>query len=91
MRLIDADKLKAHYSWWDNEEKKVFDDIVDVQPTVERPKGHWVNKKGEPVPFDKEGLPARSCWCSECGDWLGASDEYGVKGNFCPNCGADMR
>ena len=34
-RLIDADKLKKHYAWWNNEEKKVFDDIVDLQPTVD--------------------------------------------------------
>ena len=36
MRLIDADALKAHYSWWsdENEYKKIFDDIVDAQPTV---------------------------------------------------------
>lgn len=37
MRLIDADKLKAHYAWWgeDNEMKEIFDTIVDRQPTVE--------------------------------------------------------
>ena len=37
MRLIDADALKAHYSWWsdDNEYKKIFDDIIDAQPTVD--------------------------------------------------------
>ena len=42
-RLIDADKLKQHYAWWENgtaemtldEAKKTFDTIVDVQPTVD--------------------------------------------------------
>ena len=34
MRLIDADKLKAHYAWWNNEEQRTFDQIVDAQPTV---------------------------------------------------------
>ena len=42
-RLIDADKLKNHYSWWEggsremtmDEAKKTFDTIVDVQPTVD--------------------------------------------------------
>ena len=36
MRLIDADKLKQHYAWWgeDSEEKRLFDEIVDIQPTV---------------------------------------------------------
>ena len=35
MRLIDADKLKQHYAWWNNEEKELFDEIVDAQPIVE--------------------------------------------------------
>jgi hypothetical protein len=34
MRLIDADKLKQHYAWWNNEEQRTFDQIVDAQPTV---------------------------------------------------------
>ena len=36
MRLIDADKLKAWYSWWgeDDRNKRIFDEIVDQQPTV---------------------------------------------------------
>lgn len=36
MRLIDADKLKEHYAWWgdNNENKKLFDEIIDLQPTV---------------------------------------------------------
>lgn len=33
-RLIDADKLKNHYSWWNNQEKELFDSIVDAQPTA---------------------------------------------------------
>ena len=40
-RLIDADKLKAHYAWWGEcsemakKNKEVFDTIVNLQPTVE--------------------------------------------------------
>ena len=42
-RLIDADKLKQHYAWWEigdgeityAEAKKRFDTIIDVQPTVD--------------------------------------------------------
>lgn len=42
-RLIDADRLKAHYCWWSggtkemtiDEAKKTFDTIIDVQPTVD--------------------------------------------------------
>lgn len=34
-RLIDAEKLKAHYAWWgDDEWRNTFDTIVDLQPTV---------------------------------------------------------
>ena len=44
-RLIDANKLKNHYAWWEggtgeityDEAKKLFDTIVDLQPTVEQP------------------------------------------------------
>ena len=39
-RLIDADKLKAHYAWWEGEgeedrTKRLFDDIIDQQETVD--------------------------------------------------------
>jgi hypothetical protein len=34
-RLIDADKLKAHYAWWPENERTVLDQIVDAQPTVD--------------------------------------------------------
>ena len=47
-RLIDADKLKAHYSWWKDgtremtmgEAKDIFDEIVDLQPTAGK-HAHW--------------------------------------------------
>ena len=35
MRLIDADALKKHYAWWDDDRQKLFDSIVDSQPTVD--------------------------------------------------------
>ena len=38
MRLIDADKLKKHYAWWEGKmevTKEDIDTIVDLQPTVE--------------------------------------------------------
>lgn len=41
-RYIDAEKLKQHYAYWElskydymQEEKKLFDDIVDQQPTAD--------------------------------------------------------
>ena len=56
-----------------------------------RPKGEWADMNGNPVPLNEDGETTNSCWCSECGEWLVASDEYPTRGNFCPNCGADMR
>lgn len=34
MRLIDADALKKHYAWWNDDKKRLFDQIVDAQPTI---------------------------------------------------------
>lgn len=31
-KLIDADKLKAHYAWWNDENKEIFDSIIDQMP-----------------------------------------------------------
>ena len=41
MRLIDADKLKKHYAWWNNEQQRDFDAIVDAQPTELR----WIRSE----------------------------------------------
>lgn len=57
MRLIDADALKAHYAWWGDfpedgpnriKEKKIFDTIVDIQPTVEAIRCKECKWYGEP-------------------------------------------
>ena len=66
---------------------------------VEVVHGRWLDRPKNQGWKDEEigtvgmvdGEPWSSCYCSECGEWLVASDEYSVKGNFCPNCGADMR
>lgn len=34
-RYIDADALKKHYAWWEDDKQKLFDSIVDSQPTVD--------------------------------------------------------
>ena len=83
-RFIDADKLKKHYAWWATsgnpdleQQKKDFDVIVDLQPTVEAEptkRGRWIE--------DEYGIPH----CSECG-----TINNTVYKNYCPNCGADMR
>lgn len=45
----------------------------------ERPKGHWLDRDGEPT--DNQ----YAVYCSECTNW----SEYAS--DFCMNCGADMR
>ena len=72
-RLIDADKLKQHYSWWGGligddyvselvEQKKVFDTIVDVQPTVEQPQTNATENMVEVV-------RCKDCIYYHKGDW----------------------
>ena len=87
MRLIDADKLKQHYSWWENEQQELFDSIVDAQPTAEPVRhGKWKN--------DCMGVLR----CSECNaqaPWrfigiMYDEVDYRWKANYCPNCGARM-
>lgn len=51
MRLINADALKEHYAWWEEVEgycdmKRIFDEIVDAQPTVAT-NGAVVRDRGE--------------------------------------------
>ena len=83
MRLIDADKLKKHYAWWDSvcamdelkERKKDFDAIIDLQPTIEAKPirhGHWIeyNMYGE-LHYKCSVCGAvklfRTFYCCECG------------------------
>lgn len=80
-RLIDADKLKAHYAWWADagnaDMRDAFDTIVDLQPTVEPTKhGRWIYYP-EIVAYS----------CSECHRYQYENNgEY----HYCPNCGAKM-
>lgn len=87
-------RLSTHYlNEWDTLGVLAAVDRIpaaDVRPVV---RGKWVDEKGNPVPFHRN-CPASGAYgvnCSVCGEWLSASDEYSVVGNFCPNCGADMR
>lgn len=54
--------------------------------------GRWVDENKNPIPWDEYNskCPSHSAYCSECGEWLTASDEYPVTGLYCPNCGALM-
>lgn len=55
-------------------------------------RGEWISvNDGKSKVTMKRGVPQESCFCSVCGAWLVASDEYDVKGNFCPMCGAEMK
>ena len=75
--------------------KYMFEEAEVLTMAIEalngRPRGEWADMNGNPVPLNEDGETTNSCWCSECGEWLVASDEYPTKGNFCPNCGAGMR
>lgn len=79
------------------ENEDIFKAIVEALEQEPR-KGHWIGQKKigfgkwkECIVPLKDGFVTDSCSCSECGDWLTGSDEYQCSGNFCPNCGADMR
>ena len=75
----------------DTYDKACIIELLKDIPSVDRPKGEWLDEDGDKVEIDDNGITECSCWCSVCGEWLVASDEYPTKGNFCPNCGADMR
>ena len=68
---------------------------ADVAPVrhgrwLDRPKNQGLKDEEIGTVGMVDGEPWSSCYCSECGEWLVASDEYAVKGNYCPNCGAKM-
>lgn len=94
-RIIDADKLKAHYAWWNNEQKKLFDQIVDLQPTVDIPTvdaepvrhGHIVYRErhrinyGKYTGFDENGEEHTITVCEDYGSG---------KEPYCSECGSQL-
>ena len=95
MRPIDADALidRMYHEAFENDASynernlmakwdsglwiryKLFENAIDEQPTIEPKRGEWVDVNGD-----------GSLWrCNQC------KDTACCKGNFCPNCGADMR
>lgn len=74
MRLIDADKLKAHYAWWNNEEKELFDQIVDAQPTVSKTETVETEKRLTEL-FDSSYCPQKDDYY-RYDDYLDAFVEY---------------
>lgn len=89
MRLIDADKLKTHYSWWTDETKELFDTIINLQPTIEAElvrHGHWVDD-GERYGLDHK----LAMWeCDQCGETIWAYLKDPRRWNYCPQCGSKM-
>ena len=61
-----------------------------IEALQEQKVGKWIGDNGKEVYLDEFGNTKHSCHCSVCGDWLVASDEYGCRGRYCPNCGAKM-
>lgn len=62
---------------WDKEGSCYNCGLIDNAPTVERPQGEWIHKEFDP--FLKEYGQCSNCLQRE------------RVGNFCRNCGADMR
>lgn len=79
-RLIDADAMVADLLTVDPQFESMIQwciTIVEAQPTVQadRPHGEWISNHD-------------GSWnCSECGLRVFIY----AKGNYCPNCGCDMR
>lgn len=85
MRAIDGDALIDKYGDWYTEEGTeegyigTIKGIVDSMPTIEpeRKTGKWTE-------VDENEYWGMWYRCSECG-------KTSIRGNFCPNCGVDMR
>ena len=82
-KKCDESFMKGHNIGLENGYKQGVNDA-----SVSR-KGHWIDANGNTVKMI-DGVPQDSCWCSECKEWLVASDEYSCKGYYCPNCGVEM-
>lgn len=89
-KLIDAEKLKKHYAWWEDDERRtLFDQIVDAQPTIDaEPVRHgkwkWLSCTYDRVPKEKEYE------CSECHHKTIVHGDDMPWERYCPNCGTRM-
>ena len=91
-RYIDADKLTEEIKAWCEAMKKRgnetraedyehCNDLIFQEPTAdvrENVKGTWK------IYCDDKGV-VEDCYCDQCGF------NSVIGGNYCPNCGADMR
>ena len=87
-RIINqaADTIEAQQKALDAFAKQLADMAAKVPK-----KGEWIDDNGANVPLDRDGYTTGMCRCSVCNDWMIASDEYEVRGRYCPNCGAKMK
>ena len=83
--VLDEDRTIENY-------KELLKECYEVLPSVNpQPKtGHWISMWTEKQIHTKDGIVSESVKCSECDEWLTASDEYDCYGRYCPNCGARM-
>ena len=87
MTLINAEKLKNSYAWWEGNDRQLtrdeakcyFDAMIDAQAVVDAvvDHGHWIYE-GEIVT------------CSNCGGFWSAKDFTKFPYYYCPHCGARM-
>ena len=82
MRLIDADELITAFPCGETVRTESVRATIKHMPTIEeRKRGKWINNIHD-IPI-----------CDQCGymtPYDRAIDDYEY-GNYCPNCGADMR
>ena len=77
MRTIDADALIEDIKEWGFIGETCAIEAVNDAPTIEPKRGEWIDISEWYAPRQK---------CSICETVV-----VGYGGNYCPNCGADMR
>lgn len=89
---LSCKKVNTFYCWNTCDVSDIINYVLSYEPADVAPvvHAHWVNHKNNYVPIDASGDVSRSAFCSNCREWLTASDEYACRGNYCPNCGAKM-
>lgn len=87
MRIIDADALINEFdrTFLGNNPRGVIRATIENAPTIEpeRKKGEWLHKS-------KQLAALNTAWWYEC-SICGYHAFNGMRTDFCPNCGADMR
>jgi hypothetical protein len=87
--LNSLDKVENKDSWYRlTDVMKMIQNLPPVQP--QQKTGHWIRVDNGKQIHLKDGMTVESVKCSECDEWLTASDEYACNGNYCPNCGCRM-